>query len=330
MCARFNDLIGNDPDSRGECDGRLEFARSLAQDHRVKPLHAMTRRFALGLFLATVLLVPRISPAAEDAAVTVIQDVPYKAGDALDDYEKERCKLDLYQPAGRDGLPCLVWLHGGGLTGGGKTLGGTVPVCRALASEGFLVVAVNYRLSPRAKFPAYVEDSAAAVAWTMQHAAQYGGNPRRIYVAGHSAGGYLAAMVAMAPNYLAKDGVSPNQLAGIIPVAGQMVTHYTIREERGMPKTRIIIDEAAPLYHARADTPPLLLLYAEKDMALRGEENRYFAAALEVAGNRRVTLQEIAGHDHGGIGDRISEPASPVRKLIVDFIRQTGEAGAAK
>jgi acetyl esterase/lipase len=271
-------------------------------------------------FLAACLLLVRGS-LAEPAPVNPVVDLPYKTGQNLDSYESERCKLDLYSPPNAHDLPCVVWFHGGGMTAGDKAGEKTVAVCRAMAAEGWVVVAVNYRLSPKAKFPAYVEDAAASVAWMIKNAAKHGGDPKRVFVAGHSAGGYLAAMVAMDERLLAAHGASPDQLAGVIPISGQMMTHYTIREERGLPKTRIIADEAAPINHAREKTPPLLILYAEKDMDLRGDENRYFAAALAVAGNHNFTIREIAGHDHGGIGDRISEPDSPVRRAIAEFIR---------
>jgi acetyl esterase/lipase len=215
----------------------------------------------------------------------------------------------------------VVWFHGGGITEGDKKsarAGG-----QALAADGVILAAVNYRLSPQAKYPAYLEDSAAAVAFVRQHAADYGADPRRLYVAGHSAGGYLAAMVCADERWLKPHGVALKDLAGVFPLSGQMATHYTIREERGLPKTAIVIDEAAPLNHAGKDTPPWLILYAEKDMSLRGDENRYFAAALKAAGHQQVELREMAGYDHGGIGGRLGEPEDAVRKALVEFIRRT-------
>jgi acetyl esterase/lipase len=265
--------------------------------------------------------------ATEPAEVKVIAGISYKDGRNSDPYETDRCKLDLYVPAGGSDLPCFVWFHGGGLTAGDKSGDQTVAVCRALADEGILVAAVNYRLSPKAKYPAYVEDGAAAVAWMVENAARHGGSPKKVFVAGHSAGGYLAAQVVMHPRFLSAHHLAAEKIAGVIPVAGQMVTHYTIREERGLPKAQIIVDEAAPMHHARADVPPFLILYAEKDMALRADENRYFAAALANAGHEKVTLREISGHDHSGVGDRIAEPGNPVRALILSFIRENSGPG---
>ena len=255
------------------------------------------------------------------ADVTVSADIAYKSGAALSEYEQTRCKLDVYAPAGAKDLPCVVWFHGGGLTGGNKN--GSKVSGRVLAAEGVILVAVNYRLSPQAKYPAYVEDAAAAVAWTKQHAAEYGADPKRVYVAGHSAGGYLAAMVGADERWLKPYALTLADLAGVVPLSGQMATHYTIREERGLSKTSIIIDDAAPLNHAGKDTPPWLVLYAEKDMTLRGDENRYFAAALVAAGHKQVEIHEMKGYDHGGIGERLGETDDAVRKAMVAFIART-------
>lgn len=258
---------------------------------------------------------------AADGGVTVTADVAYKTGTELGDYEKTRCKLDIYAPVGAKDLPCVVWFHGGGLTEGDKKsarAGGY-----ALAADGVVMVSVNYRLSPQAKYPAYVEDAAAAVAWTKQQAAAHGADPKRLYVAGHSAGGYLAAMVCADARWLKPHGVALTDIAGAFPVSGQTATHYTIREERGLPKTAILVDDAAPLNHAGKDTPPWLLLYAEKEMTLRGDENRYFAAALKAAGHPQVEIREMAGYNHGSIGSRLGEVDDAVRKALVEFIGKT-------
>ncbi|ULT27161.1 alpha/beta hydrolase [Sphingobacterium sp. E70] len=91
------------------------------------------------------------------------------------------------------------------------------------------VVAVNYRLSPKEKAPGYIEDAATAVAWAFAHIASYGGDPAKIYVSGHSAGGYLALMVGLDSSYLHKYGVDANRIKGLAPISGQTNTHYTIK-----------------------------------------------------------------------------------------------------
>ena len=155
-----------------------------------------------------------------------------------------------------------------------------------------------------------------------RHAAEHGGNPARLFVGGHSAGGYLTSMLAVDERLLSAVGVNRLGLAGFIPVSGQTMTHYTIREERGLPKDAMIADDAAPINHARADTPPWLILYADADMKMRAAENRFFAAALLDAGNHNVTLREITGRNHGTIAGWIAHPDDPARALIVAFIKR--------
>ena len=290
----------------------------------------MTLRLSF-LLAVLILLSPALSCRvlrAADPAVNVTADLSYKTGGSDSDYENKSCRLDLYAPADAKNLPCLVWLHGGGLTGGSKADAGVAALCRALAGDGMLVANVEYRLSPKVKYPAYIEDSAAAVAWVKQHAVEHGGDPARIFVGGHSAGGYLTGMLALDAHYLRAVGIDAAELAGFIPVSGQMMTHYTVRKERGLPETTIVADEAAPIYHVRRDTPPWLILYADHDAPLRAEENRYFTAALQQTGNPGVTSHEITGRDHGTIAEWIAHPHDPAREQIVAFVHRVASGHA--
>ena len=105
------------------------------------------------------------------------------------------------------------------------------------------VVGVNYRLYPKVKAPGYIEDAAAAVAWVFKNIGSYGGDPGSIFVSGHSAGGYLASMVGFDKSYLAKYDIDAYQIAGLIPFSGHTITHFTVREERGIEGTQPVIDE---------------------------------------------------------------------------------------
>jgi len=263
-----------------------------------------------------------------EVEVVTTKDVTYKTVEGITEEAKALLKLDIYAPKDAKNLPVLVWFHGGGLTGGDKASRLTAALCKALSTEGFVVASANHRLNPQVKYPTYLEDGAAAVAWMKQNAATYGGNPNQLFIGGHSAGGYLSAQIGTDARYLKSNNVELSQISGLIPVSGQMTTHYTIRTERGLPETTIVIDEAAPLYHARKDTPPMLILYGEKDMALRAEENQYFAAALKVAGNEWVTCLQMAGRDHGGIIAKMAESDDPVRREIVKFMKSTVEKKA--
>ena len=183
-----------------------------------------------------------------------IRDISYRSGDQLSDYTKERCRLDLVHPIGLKDFPTVVWFHGGGLKAGSRS----VPT--GLQKKGLAVVAVNYRLHPQVSAPTYIEDAAASVAWTLTHIAEYGGDPKRVFVSGHSAGGYLTSMIGYDKRWLVKHGVDADDLAGLIPYSGHTITHFTVRAERGIDGKQPIIDDLAPLFHVRKDAPPTLLV----------------------------------------------------------------------
>ena len=118
------------------------------------------------------------------------------------------CRLDLYYPTDRPGFATVIWFHGGGLTAGRRE----IPA--ALCNQGFAVAGVDYRLVPHVKVSQCVEDAAAAAAWVVRHIADYGGDPRLIFVAGHSAGGYLTSMIGLDKRWLQPYGPDPLQRAG--------------------------------------------------------------------------------------------------------------------
>ncbi len=258
---------------------------------------------------------------ADPATVTIIPNLAYKDGVALNPYESEHCRLDLYVPAGAKDVPCLLWFHGGALVEGSKSDPGTAATCRALASEGILVASAEYRFSPTVKYPAYLQDAAAAVAWTHRHATEHGGNPSRLFISGHSAGGYLTAMLALDDHLLSAVGINRADLSGFIPISGPMTTPDAVCEERGLPKGAVTADDAAPIKHVHADTPPWLILYADGDTPARITENRAMVEALVKSGNHHVTASEIAGRNHMTIMEWIAHPDDPARARIVAFIR---------
>ena len=265
----------------------------------------------------------RAESPALSSTVEVIHNLPYKANDQLSPYEKERCKLDLYLPREGKGFSTLVWFHGGGLKSGNKE--GAKKVAESLAKAGIGVVVPNYRLSPNATYPAYIQDAAAAVAWTNSHIAEHGGNPKKLFVGGHSAGGYLTLMLGLDAHYLSDVGLKTSDLAGLIPVSGQTMTHYTVREERKIGKFTITADEAAPVFYIRKDTCPMLVLYADHDMAGRAEENLYFVSMMKGAGNTKVTGTLIADRTHGTIGSNIANEGDPARLALLDFMTASGK-----
>jgi len=251
--------------------------------------------------------------------IRVLADLQYKSND-VSEYELERCKLDLYLPSETKDFATIVWFHGGGLQGGNKS--GDAFVGRRFAKDGVAVASVNYRLSPQAKYPTYIEDAAAAFSFVRSEVSKHGGSHANIFISGHSAGGYLTAMIGSDEQYLARHGLKLTDIAGLMPISGQMITHSTVRAERGIPKTRPIIDQAAPAYFALKTVPPILLIAGSDDMAARAEENRYFAAALKGAGHKDATYLEVEGRNHSTIANRIGQPTDEVALAMLEFMKR--------
>lgn len=270
-----------------------------------------------------VLLLAFAVPSVSALETKVIKDVPYKDDViSLTPYEQERCKLDLTIPVGAKGFATYVWFYGGGMKNGGKDLRTEycAEIRESLAQTGVAVVTPDYRLSPRAKYPAYVDDAAAAFAWTVKHISGHGGDPRKVFIGGHSAGATLALLVGMDPERLKPHGLTLGSVAGIAQVSGQVLTHYTIREERGQPRYAITSDEAAPAFHIRKTLPPILTIYAQNDMLSRAEENQFFVTTLKAAGHTENYSLRVDDRDHGSVGHSIRNADDPARLAILNFI----------
>ncbi len=260
---------------------------------------------------------------SEDTRYATKENIHYysDAVNRLDPYINKRCVLDIYHPTNQKGFATVVWFHGGGLKGGEKN------IADQLKRQGIAVVAVNYRLYPKAKAPSYLADSAAAVAWTFKNIKSLGGDPKKIFVSGSSAGGYLTAMIGLDKRWLKAHDIDADSIAGLIPLAGQMLTHFTVREERGIDKTTMVIDDLAPLSHLRSDAPPILLVTGDrkKEMLGRYEENAYMYRMLKVVGHRDVRLLELDGFGHAP-----NVPFFPLLLKEVDRILKSTKHGVVK
>ncbi|MFT3902199.1 MAG: alpha/beta hydrolase fold domain-containing protein [Niabella sp.] len=237
-----------------------------------------------------------------------------------DSYKDSMCVLDLYYPEGVKNFATIVWFHGGGITGGHRDLP------EPLKNKGYAIATVEYRLSPKVKAPAYIEDAAAAVAWVFQHIKQYGGSEQLIFLSGHSAGGYLASMVTLNKAYLEKYNIDANRVAALIPFSGQAITHFTVRQERGIGPLQPVIDSMAPLYFVRKDAPPTILITGDRELELFGryEENAYWYRMMKLAGHKQTKLLELDGYDHGNM----PEGAYPL--LLKEMQQRIKEINAEK
>jgi acetyl esterase/lipase len=240
--------------------------------------------------------------------------IPYYGKDVMKDdkYMQEMCVFDFYYPDNIENFPTIVWFHGGGLTGGERY------IPDYLKDRGIAIMGVEYRLSPNVKAVECINDAAAATAWAFKNVEDYGGNKELIFVSGMSAGGYLTYMVGLDKEYLANYEINANQIAGLIPFSGHAITHFTVRQEMGIPGEQPIIDKMAPLYHVRADASPLLIITGDRELEMLGryEENAYMMRMMKVAGHDRVRIYELDGNNHG----QMMYPAFPLLLREVEVL----------
>ena len=270
-------------------------------------------------FLFATVAIVLLSAARAQSAKPVYEtaaNILYRDG-KLTAYMRERCRLDVYFPKHKKDFPTVVWFHGGGLKAGNRK------VPEALKGKGIAVVAVNYRLHPKVKSPAYIEDAAAAVAWIFHNIATYGGSAKRIYMSGHSAGGYLTSMVGLDKRWLAAHKIDANDIAGLIPLSGHTITHFTVRSERGIDGKQPVVDAMAPLFHVRRDAPPLLLITGDRELEILGryEENAYLWRMMQVVSHPDTKIVELKKFNHG----QMAKPAHPLLLRFIKRIEKTIE-----
>lgn len=236
-----------------------------------------------------------------------------------------RQKLDVWTPRapGKSPLPVVVFFYGGGWVDGSRGDYGFAGA--AFASKGFIAVLPDYRLVPQARFPTFVEDGALAVKWARDHAARYGGDPNRITLAGHSAGGYIAAMLALDPHFLRDAKVDPKSIRAAALLSAPL-DFYPFTETRGRdalgqwPRPA----ETQPITFARRDAPPLLLAHGTSDRIVRPRNSKALAARLKALG-APVELKLYPGRDHVDLAKALSRPfrgTAPVLDDSADFLHR--------
>jgi acetyl esterase/lipase len=234
----------------------------------------------------------------------------------------ERQKLDVYSPKGEvQNLPVVVFFYGGSFQSGRRQ--DYRFVGEALTARGFIAVIPDYRVYPEGKFPTFIEDGAAAVSWARNHINRFGGDPSRLFLMGHSAGAYIASMLALNPSYLAQVGLSSNDLRGFIGLAGPydfLPLHK--------PKLVEIFggydnSETQPINFVSAGAPPALLLHGAKDRTIRPSNTESLAQRLRAA-KCPVEAHIYPQYRHLMILFVIASPfqhGEPVMDDIVRFIR---------
>ena len=230
--------------------------------------------------------------APRDSATRAGRDIPYG--------RDPRQRLDVYTPRrGAAGAPVLVFFYGGGWNSGRRQ--DYAFVGRALAARGFVTVVPDYRLVPGVRYPDFLNDCAAAVAWAHGHSAAFGGDPDRITLAGHSAAAYNAMMLALNTNYLRDVGVDPRTVRAAAGLSGPydflpLRADSTIAAFGAAPEPA----DTQPINHVTASAPPIFLAHGDKDTLVYPRNATTLGAALAKAGDT-VEVKIYPGLSHADV-----------------------------
>jgi acetyl esterase/lipase len=231
-----------------------------------------------------------------------------KAADGIAFGPLGRHKLDIWVPAHPTSakLPVVVFFYGGGWHSGER--GDYGFAAAALADQGFVTVVPDYRLVPDARYPGFLEDAALALHWVHHHIAHYGGDPKKIAVAGHSAGAYIAVMLALDPRWLAGVKLPPETIKAGVLMSGPF-DFFPFREWRGRATFGGFPDpaETQPINHVRPNAPPLLLQHGSSDRLVYAKNSRSLDAALTRVGAPHKLIL-YPGCDHAGTVVSLSRP----------------------
>ncbi len=225
--------------------------------------------------------------------------------------------LDVYVPKHRDGpLPVVVFFYGGSWRGGERA--DYLFAADALASRGYVAIVPDYRLFPDVRFPVFVEDGAKAVRWVLEHVADFGGDPDRLYLMGHSAGAHIAAMLTLDESYLAAEGVPENAIRGTIALAGPYA-FYPSRTANVAPIFAHLADQntARPIVFVDGDEAPMLLLHGADDDTVFVFNTVELSKAVRAAGGRaRHIIYPDVGHF--GILLALARPFRDIAPVLSD------------
>jgi acetyl esterase/lipase len=292
-------------------------------------------RYALlTLAVALAALLSACRKQADD--VVVYKNISYYDGPGRD---ARKHLLDLYLPAGEKDFPVVVFVHGGGWRHGYKDgfLNAYYKVGEGLARRGIGVVVTTYRLAPEFKHPAAAEDVARAVAWTYRNTGDYGGDPDRVFLCGHSAGAHLVSLVALDRRFLAAEGLPPEAVRGVVGLSGPYDAAY-LAEDDGIPSLFARFYYVRPTFgddpaawpaasaptYARADAPPFLLLYGEYEVPHMGRQAYRLSGALGAWGVDAPAVK-VAGKHHGSIIFDIGKEGDATTAWIEAFVKGSSE-----
>jgi len=280
--------------------------------------------FVSCIAVATVVAAVTILPSSSEGQTSLSGTVAHRDVDyiAAAEYADNRDKLDIFMPEAASNVPVVVFFHGGALQRGDKSQG--EGLASQLTPQGIGVVSANYRLSPTVMHPAHMEDAAAAVAWTKNNIESYGGDTSRMFLSGHSAGAYLAALLSLDPSYLSMHNFTLSQIRGTIPISPFLYVEEVApdRSKTVWGTDTNVWMQASVKPYVGAHKPPMLLIYADGDADWRREQNERLKTQLKAAGNQDIAAVEIADRDHGTIISAMENDSDPGMKQVAAFIKR--------
>ncbi len=271
------------------------------------------------LGVALIALGVGLAPTAQGQAPGVQRDLDVRYYEGAG-YSPVKHRLDVYRPSGASRAPVILFVHGGSWQSGDKSFYDFIG--ERFAAQGFVTVVINYRLTPAVRHPEHVRDVARAFRWTYEHVHAYGGDPRSIYLAGHSAGGHLVALLALNERFLEAEGMRTNMIRGVIGVSGVYVIEPDARLFDDVfsadPAARL---DASPLEHVDARQPPFLLAYGRFDFPTLDDQAEALAEAL-VSQGTPARAEEIGGRGHYSIVLNLGKSGDPTTQLIESFVNE--------
>ena len=226
-------------------------------------------------------------------------------------------QLRIYLPDA-ESFPVFVYFHGGGLSAEDRSAG--EESMKHLAKHGVAVASVEYRLYPDAKYPEFIEDCAAALAWVKKNFSQYG-TVEGIYAGGSSAGGYLSMMLCFNKQFLGAHGMDPLEISGWFHDAGQPTKHFSVLKYSGEDERRVIVDETAPLYYIGTAErhSPMRFIVSDDDIPGRYEQIMLVLATLKHFGYTGFDYKLMHG-THCHYCDIVSPKKGILGEMILEFI----------
>ncbi len=260
--------------------------------------------------------------------VQIHTDINYAEDTYEHDNQSKSHLLDIYQPEDCQSCPVIIYIHGGTWVLGDK--GGLSYKAKSFTSQGYIYISINYRLSPDHQFPAHAQDVAHAFSWVKNHIQEYGGDPEKIYLMGHSAGGHLAALITLDEQYLATFNLKPSDINGIIGI--DSAAYYLPSLFSAEPENQYLFswafgdnprdwEIASPINHIKEGKtiPPFLLLVADgREISKTVNEN--FAQKLCEYGYN-ATIFHFPNKDHVSIDYDLGKENDPVFPVILDWLR---------